>query len=89
MNVTASGSGAQNTTLAAANATRILNIANSNNTKETKFETLYSRFLATHGTEMGGIILAMIRNKKNASMTNKNKSYYNGLLKRAAAVPPP
>jgi len=93
MNVNAGGASATaanaKAALARVNAERILNIANSNNTNATRFETLYGQFLATHGGDAGGIMKAFIRNKGNREMNNTMKSYYAELLRRAAAVPVP
>ena len=65
---------------AARNAAAILNRANLNNTNATKFEALYSTFLSTHGGGAGNVMRKAIELKRNSTMNNSLKNYYNEIL---------
>ena len=71
---------------AARNALAIMNRANINSSPATQFEALYSNFLSIHGGGAGNVMRKAIELKRNSTMNNNSKSYYNGLLGRMRAV---
>ena len=75
-----------NETQTRANATALLNRANLNNTENTKFETLYAKFLNTHAGPVGQIMTNLLTQKRNGAMNNNTRTYYQGLMNHVASV---